>query len=1036
MAQNVSDSNSTSIEDIFAGNAGAAQNSGGISTKAFFLNLATGVVLFVLQFSGFLLLKSSYLGRRLYQPKTYLVPKRLRVDAIPVNAFKWLWRIFTIKGEELKEKCGLDGYFSIRFLRAMVVMFLPLMVLCITVLLPVNYNGGKNDRDFIVGDEAKNFNVTGLDRLAWQNVAPTQTDRYWAHLVCALVVICWMCYRIYKEKLHFITVRQQYLTSPEHRLKASAKTILVTNIPSAYRSEEELKTLFDVFVDNDDREKLKVWVNRDYKSLRDLAKRRRGMCHALEKEELKILRAVNQQYRKSDDQRPGSDQSQKPLRELTSDEAEAQDRDELQQIRRAFDAEVDDTDQLWRQYLPASKESCIQVMKTSEGILVPTSALKFWQRGEKVPKVAYLRAEIARLTKQIEELLPELDNEEKFKRQNSAFVQFDRQMAANMAVALTTHHSPGNMEPRFLHVAPHEILWPNMGLTSLARFIRTLIALALFVAILILWAVPAFFLGVLSQLDTLRTNTSWLEWLADWPSWVISLISGPVTAILLALLVQLVVPALCRKLAVLCGAPTRSRREVATQGFYFTFLIIELVLVTSISSGLLAVIPVIANNPTAIAATLANNLPKAANYFFNYLVIQALGFSGSALFQYLRILFITTIWPWFTQTPRQEAWLQTTLPHQMWANVFSLWTNFAVIGMYLTSHFHEQLLTQITPGVIYSVIAPLMMIFVSIVFMLLWIAYRHNYYYVQRNKVDTFGALFDSALSQLFAGIYVMEITLIGLFFIVRDTDGDVATTPQAIIMIVALCLTAGYHYVLDLILRPLQDVIPVTMEDKAADAERRRFAERTASGGQTTENPDEDDSMTLPTGLSQRSSESVRRRLTEKPSSASFDKKDDGEKHMKGIVSTAASARATMGRLQERIGSRLAVTHGQTPHEDDLRDESGASRRRRHRTDVADQLGQAIADYPDDLVDLTPAEREAELRAAYQDPVTREPAPVIWIPQDRAGVSDDSVARAKKYGPFLQYSNAGAFLTAKGKVEVTQLAPDTRSDWLLDWRL
>ncbi len=294
---------------------------------------------------------------------------------------------------------------------------------------------------------------------------------------------------------------------------------------------------------------------------------------------------------------------------------------------------------------------------------------------------------------------------------------------------------------------------------------------------------------------------------------------GPLAAILLALLIQLVVPALCRKLAVLTGTPTRSRREVVTQSFYFVFLFIELVLVTSISSSLIATISSVINNPTIVATILANDLPKAANYFFNYLIIQALGFSGSVLFQYLRVLYITLIWPWFTQTPRQEAWLQTTIPHQMWANVFSMWTNFAAIGL------------------IYSVVAPLMLIFISAVFCLFWIAYRHNYYYVQRNKVDTHGLLFENALSQLLAGIYVLQITLIGLFFLVRDSDNNAACVPQAIIMIVALCLTAAYHYLIEQSLEPLYELIPVTLEDSAADAERARFVE----GGDTRLSADSD---------------------------------------------------------------------------------------------------------------------------------------------------------------------------------------------------
>lgn len=51
--------------DIINGNNGAAQRSVGISTKAFALNLATGLALFLLEVSGFFLLKSSEIGKRI-----------------------------------------------------------------------------------------------------------------------------------------------------------------------------------------------------------------------------------------------------------------------------------------------------------------------------------------------------------------------------------------------------------------------------------------------------------------------------------------------------------------------------------------------------------------------------------------------------------------------------------------------------------------------------------------------------------------------------------------------------------------------------------------------------------------------------------------------------------------------------------------------------------------------------------------------------------------------------------------------------------
>ena len=47
------------------GDAGAGQNQQGIALKAFFLNLAVSFGLFAFELSGFFLLKSSALGRRI-----------------------------------------------------------------------------------------------------------------------------------------------------------------------------------------------------------------------------------------------------------------------------------------------------------------------------------------------------------------------------------------------------------------------------------------------------------------------------------------------------------------------------------------------------------------------------------------------------------------------------------------------------------------------------------------------------------------------------------------------------------------------------------------------------------------------------------------------------------------------------------------------------------------------------------------------------------------------------------------------------------
>lgn len=456
---------------------------------------------------------------------------RLRVEAIPGGLLTWFRRILTIKDDELKAKCGLDGYFFIRLMRAMIIIFVPLMILIVPLLLPLNYHGGKGDSVFTVGGKNEAYNVTGLDTLSWQNVAPTQTRRYWAHLVCAILAISWTLFRMYREKVNFIDVRQRFLTSPEHRLKASARTVLITNIPSNYRSKEALEALFDVFVDNDDRSRLTVWVNRNYGHLRDAVARRRKLRHALEKEELRILRLVNRKYQKDpratfaeEDEGVASRQS----RSLNGEHKLHLECSAKTIVSTAFDTDCRRETQLWRKYLKPSTAAQISLVQDKDQHWKPTSKIKLWASGKKnkVPKIAWLRAEIARLSLQIDDYLQNLDNEDLFPKENSAFIQFDRQMAAHSACSLVTHEKPGRMSPRYLDVAPHEIIWRNMGLTSLARFVRKSIALLLFAAMLFLWGLPTTFLGFLSQLETLRSSTVWLHWLRPWPSWVISVISG------------------------------------------------------------------------------------------------------------------------------------------------------------------------------------------------------------------------------------------------------------------------------------------------------------------------------------------------------------------------------------------------------------------------------------------------------------------------------------------------------------------------------
>ena len=117
--------------------------------------------------------------------------------------------------------------------------------------------------------------------------------------------------------------------------------------------------------------------------------------------------------------------------------------------------------------------------------------------------------------------------------------------------------------------------------------------------------------------------------------------------------------------------------------------------------------------------------------------------------------------PILDKTAREKFTRATTLQEIKWGTFFPVYTNLACIG------------------IVYSVISPLILVFNIMAFSLFWIVYRYNLLFVVNYRFDTGGLLFPRAINQLFTGIYVMEICLVGLFFLVRDAQGTVACAPH-----------------------------------------------------------------------------------------------------------------------------------------------------------------------------------------------------------------------------------------------------------------
>lgn len=106
--------NATDFGSFINGNAGAALHETG-GWNALWAAMSFALATAGIQMLVFVLLR--WRLTRIYRPRTYLVPERERVAIPPHGIIGWIKPVFSTPSLQLIQKCGLDAYFFIRYLR-------------------------------------------------------------------------------------------------------------------------------------------------------------------------------------------------------------------------------------------------------------------------------------------------------------------------------------------------------------------------------------------------------------------------------------------------------------------------------------------------------------------------------------------------------------------------------------------------------------------------------------------------------------------------------------------------------------------------------------------------------------------------------------------------------------------------------------------------------------------------------------------------------------------------------------------------------
>ncbi|KAF2470089.1 DUF221-domain-containing protein [Lindgomyces ingoldianus] len=689
------------------------------------------------------------------------------------------------------------------------------------------------------------------------------------------------------------------------------------------------------------------------------------------------------------------------------------------------DSAEDGEDALWRQYIKP---------KSRETMRVPLFDKTWWPSlpliGKKVDTIYYCRKELARLN---HEIADDQAHQERFPLMNSAFIQFNHQVAAHMACQSLSHHIPRQMAPRTVEVNPNYVLWNNLSMDWWHRYLRTTIVVIAIVGLVICWGIPVSFTGALSQISTLSKTRGlgWLAWLNTLPGWLISFIQGVLPPAFLALLF-VVLPILLRFMAELTGVTTAGERELLVQNFYFAFVFIQLFLVVSISTGISATIDKLVNNPLSVPQTLAQNLPRSANYFYSYMILQALSISSGTLLQ-IAAVGILLISRWIDTTPRQKVSRILSRPGINWGNMIPVYTNIGAIGL------------------IYSVVSPLIMIMMLITFGLFWFTYRYQMIYVSYAKAETNGLIFPKAINQLFTGLYFLELCLIGLFFIQDGPHGGTPCFPQGIIMIVMAGLTVLYQILINRAFGPLFKYLPITFED---DAVRRdeEFQRAQASRWQP-KGDDEHRSLNSELEAHEKAEKRESQLLEEEDRRASKGYHPSESIEMKRMGGRRQSERLDANESSERPHKQSWANRSRSRSQSQSYRNSESHqkyKKGKHNVNplnaVTNVLKSGLGDVAgpirdieaqtmpsaylfdnidDTLEDIEPDARQKLIARAFQHPATRAIQPAIWIPHDELGVAKDEISRTSKFSEKIWITSVNARLDASGKVMYKGLPPD-----------
>ncbi|ORZ21490.1 hypothetical protein BCR42DRAFT_407637 [Absidia repens] len=730
-------SHGTNESDIFDPPPGsiassAQQNQNGLSTQ---LIICTSVGL--LFFLIFCFLRTRW--PVIFAPRKSM--KRRKPPTLPDSFFGWIIPLIRISKTEMLDKVGLDAVIMLDF----IVMSIKIFGLCsffgVVVLIPISATTG-NFTDPL---------LSSVDHLSI-TVVKESSPYLIAYLVFTYFFTFVTWFFLQQNYDSYVYMRARYLMQLSGTLVS--RSVIVTGLPVELRTDQALATYFETLGIG---VVVSCHVVRHVKKLGHILRKRARALDKLEESYVKYwgnpctvitnyhpeqiiqnaqrihhLESLNDKKQPCNKQNDGTsaktDQSSdnSAMDEMTSEYI-------LHRTNKVSDT-----------YNNTCKTVNNTIIGYQRGHRPQIKTGLFGLYGERVDAIDYYTKEFDHWDK----MATEARASSEFNMTSVGFVTFEKMESALIASQIAICPVPFRCRTANAY-EPRDVLWRNIHISGKQRVVRDILVWSATIALVIFWTVPISFISSFTSIDAIIKLAPGLGSFIDEHNFLQNIVQGLIPTLLVNIFMQ-VLPLVLDFLGVVQGLRARSAVSESTLSKYFFFLIFNVLLVFTIVSTAINTVVLLFERPTEIARILATSLPKVSPFFINYTILQGLLLMplnllllGSLIVRGFTIYFLA-------KTPREHANARAPDSFNYGAGYPAPLLIFIIV-------------------LVYSTVAPIILIFGSLYFAITYVVYKYQFLYVYFRPYEAAGQLWTLVFPRIITGMIIFQLTMLGLF-VLKDS--------------------------------------------------------------------------------------------------------------------------------------------------------------------------------------------------------------------------------------------------------------------------